>query len=271
MKLWKCVAMPACWYLNFQLSSFLQMIQPHGRGWWLLVTLKTLPAIFLALLLAGNHCSTSSCRWFLRKVCSLCSLLLCFALVYLVVKLTHFWLIVRGVEEIERPLAKSLEGWVLQQAVTGLILEGQLEQAEALCTQVNYQQAHFTCNPISLWKWEWYDLNLHVPLPCLSQVLNVSPENPAVMLSLRQVQYHCLLMANSDAVLPDPVLEHLNKAVIINPTNLGAWHVSAYTHNSSGASLSIMVHRFFCHSEWWAITVEFQAQSMKQHAFNNFI
>lgn len=46
---------------------------------------------------------------------------------------------VRCVEEIERPLAQSLEGWVLQQAVTGLMLGGRLEQAEALCSQVNYK------------------------------------------------------------------------------------------------------------------------------------
>ncbi|KAM4576471.1 tetratricopeptide repeat protein 37 [Odontesthes bonariensis] len=117
---------------------------------------------------------------------------------------------VRGVEEIERPLAQSLEGWVLQQAVTGLILEGQLEQAEALCTQV----------------------------------LNVSPEHPAVMLSLRQVQYHSLQMANSDAVLPDPVLEHLNKAVIINPTNLGAWHWLAEVYRSQGMLIqAVMAYR----------------------------
>lgn len=43
---------------------------------------------------------------------------------------------VRVVEEIERPLAQTLEGWVLQQAVSGLMLGGQLEQAEALCSQV---------------------------------------------------------------------------------------------------------------------------------------
>uniref|UniRef100_A0A8C5NI17 Tetratricopeptide repeat domain 37 n=1 Tax=Gouania willdenowi TaxID=441366 RepID=A0A8C5NI17_GOUWI len=36
---------------------------------------------------------------------------------------------------LERPLAQSLEGWVLQQAVSGLTLEGRVEQAEALCTQ----------------------------------------------------------------------------------------------------------------------------------------
>lgn len=44
------------------------------------------------------------------------------------------------VEEIERPLAQSLEGWVLQQAVAGLMLAGQLEQAEALCSQVRQAQ-----------------------------------------------------------------------------------------------------------------------------------
>uniref|UniRef100_A0A8C5ICC9 Tetratricopeptide repeat domain 37 n=1 Tax=Gouania willdenowi TaxID=441366 RepID=A0A8C5ICC9_GOUWI len=46
-----------------------------------------------------------------------------------------FLLPVRNVEELERPLAQSLEGWVLQQAVSGLTLEGRVEQAEALCTQ----------------------------------------------------------------------------------------------------------------------------------------
>lgn len=49
---------------------------------------------------------------------------------------------VRNVEEIERPLAQSLEGWVLQQAVTGLMLGGQLEQAEALCSQVRYEHTN---------------------------------------------------------------------------------------------------------------------------------
>lgn len=52
---------------------------------------------------------------------------------------------VRCVEEIERPLAQSLEGWVLQQAVTGLMLEGKLDQAEALCTQVRYKHRHTLC------------------------------------------------------------------------------------------------------------------------------
>lgn len=67
--------------------------------------------------------------------------------VCLIVQLTPSCTPVRSVEEIERPLAQSLEGWVLQQAVTGLMLGGQLEQAEALCSQVGYQHTHtFTHN-----------------------------------------------------------------------------------------------------------------------------
>uniref|UniRef100_A0A3Q3MVM9 SKI3 subunit of superkiller complex n=1 Tax=Labrus bergylta TaxID=56723 RepID=A0A3Q3MVM9_9LABR len=107
---------------------------------------------------------------------------------------------VQSVEEIERPLVQTLEGWVLQQAVTGLMLGGQLEQAEALC----------------------------------SQVLNVSPEHPAVMLSLTQVQCHHLLVANTGAVLPDSVLDQLNKTVMMNPTNVGAWHWLAEVYRSQG-------------------------------------
>ncbi|CAK6950140.1 SKI3 subunit of superkiller complex protein isoform X1 [Scomber scombrus] len=118
---------------------------------------------------------------------------------------------VRTVEEIERPLAQSLEGWVLQQAVTGLMLGGQLEQAEALC----------------------------------SQVLNVSPEHPAVMLSLRQVQCQRLLVGNDGGtVLPDSVLEQLSKTVMMNPTNLGAWHWLADVYRSQGLLVqAVMVYR----------------------------
>ncbi|XP_069034465.1 tetratricopeptide repeat protein 37 [Embiotoca jacksoni] len=117
---------------------------------------------------------------------------------------------VRNVEEIERPLAQSLEGWVLQQAVTGLMLEGQLEQAEALCTQV----------------------------------LTVSPEHPAVMLSLRQVQCQRLLLAGGGAVLPEPVLEQLNKAVAMNRTNLGAWHWLAEVYRGQGLLVqAVMAYR----------------------------
>ncbi|KAM9744682.1 tetratricopeptide repeat protein 37 [Menidia menidia] len=117
---------------------------------------------------------------------------------------------VRSVAEIERPLAQSLEGWVLQQAVTGLTLEGQLEQAEALCTQV----------------------------------LSVSPELPAVMLLLTQVQYHRILMENSGVVLSEPVLEQLNKAVIMNPSNIGAWHWLAEVYRSQGLLVqAVMAYR----------------------------
>ncbi|XP_028313048.1 tetratricopeptide repeat protein 37 isoform X2 [Gouania willdenowi] len=112
---------------------------------------------------------------------------------------------VRNVEELERPLAQSLEGWVLQQAVSGLTLEGRVEQAEALCTQV----------------------------------LNVSPEHPAVMLSLRQVQCQRLLIAS--AVLPDAVLEQLNSVVMINSSNVGAWHWLAEVYRSQGLLLQAVM------------------------------
>uniref|UniRef100_A0A7N8XEI4 SKI3 subunit of superkiller complex n=1 Tax=Mastacembelus armatus TaxID=205130 RepID=A0A7N8XEI4_9TELE len=109
-----------------------------------------------------------------------------------------------------RPLAQALEGWVLQQAVTGLMLGGQLEQAEALCTQV----------------------------------LNVSAEHPAVMLSLRQVQCQRLLLANDDTVLPDSALEQLNNAVIMNPSNIGAWHWLAEVYRSQGLLVqAVMAYR----------------------------
>ena len=63
-------------------------------------------------------------------------------------------------------------------------------------------------------------------MSALSQVLNVSPEHPAVMLSLRQVQCQRLLVAKGDTVLPESVLEQLNNSVMMNSTNVGAWHVS---------------------------------------------
>uniref|UniRef100_A0A672JN51 Tetratricopeptide repeat domain 37 n=1 Tax=Salarias fasciatus TaxID=181472 RepID=A0A672JN51_SALFA len=115
--------------------------------------------------------------------------------------------LMHAVDEIERPLAQTLEGWVLQQAVAGLMLEGRLEQAEALCTQV----------------------------------LSVSPEHPAVMLSLRQVQCQRLLMDDGGTVLPEAVLEQLNNAVMMNPTNLG-WLAEVY--RSQGLLLqAVMAYR----------------------------
>lgn len=65
------------------------------------------------------------------------------ALCLLHVRLTHFCFLVRSMEEMERPLTQALEGWVLQQAVSGLMQQGQLEQAEALCTQVEYKCSLF--------------------------------------------------------------------------------------------------------------------------------
>ncbi|XP_007562886.1 tetratricopeptide repeat protein 37 [Poecilia formosa] len=117
---------------------------------------------------------------------------------------------VRSVEETERPLTKALESWVLQQAVSGLMQQGQLEQAEALCTQV----------------------------------LNVSPEHPAVMLSLTQVQCQRLLMTGGGTVLTEQVLEQLNKVVMMNPTNLGAWHWLAEVYRSQGLLVqAVMAYR----------------------------
>uniref|UniRef100_M4AYA2 SKI3 subunit of superkiller complex n=1 Tax=Xiphophorus maculatus TaxID=8083 RepID=M4AYA2_XIPMA len=117
---------------------------------------------------------------------------------------------VRSVEEMERPLTQALEGWVLQQAVSGLMQQGQLEQAEALCTQV----------------------------------LNVSPEHPAVMLSLMQVQCQRLLMADGGTVLTEQVLEQLNKVIMMNPTNLGAWHWLAEVYRSQGLLVqAVMAYR----------------------------
>jgi len=63
------------------------------------------------------------------------------------------------------------------------------------------------------------------------QVLNVSPEHPAVMLSLRQVQCQRLLLAGPGTALPDPVLEQLHNTVMLNPTNIGAWHVSGQSNH----------------------------------------
>ncbi|XP_072289660.1 tetratricopeptide repeat protein 37 [Eucyclogobius newberryi] len=114
---------------------------------------------------------------------------------------------VRSVEDIERPLTQLLEAWVLQQSVSGLALRGELEQAEALC----------------------------------SQVLSVSPEHPAVLLSLRQVQYRRLLLANEATVLPDAVIEQLNSAVAMNPTNISAWHWLAEVYQKQGLLLQAVM------------------------------
>lgn len=114
---------------------------------------------------------------------------------------------VQNVEDIERPLAQMLEAWVLQQSVTGLVLRGELEQAEALC----------------------------------SQVLSVSPEHSTVMLSLQQVQCQRLLLATGDTALPDTVLEQLNNSVAMNPSNVSAWHWLAEVYHKQGLLLQAVM------------------------------
>ncbi|CAL8250745.1 unnamed protein product [Boreogadus saida] len=117
---------------------------------------------------------------------------------------------VRCVEEIERPLAQALEAWVLQQALAGLTLGGRLDEAEALC----------------------------------AQVLSVSPEHPAIVLSLRRVQCQRLLLAGAGTALPDTVLEQLSSSVMVNPTNLGAWHWLAELYRSQGLLIqAVMAYR----------------------------
>ncbi|KAJ0041718.1 hypothetical protein NL108_008022, partial [Boleophthalmus pectinirostris] len=117
---------------------------------------------------------------------------------------------VRAVENIEQPLAQMLEAWVLQQSITGLVFRGELDHAEALC----------------------------------SQVLSVSPEHPAVLLSLRQVQCQRLLLANEAAVLPDAVIEQLNGAVAMNSTNINAWHWLAEVYHKQGLLLpAVMTYK----------------------------
>ncbi|TNN42826.1 Tetratricopeptide repeat protein 37 [Liparis tanakae] len=141
---------------------------------------------------------------------------------------------VHRVEETERPLAQALEGWVLKQAVSGLVSGGQLEQAEALCSQVRLKHASPRRLEVAV---RSTPRRTEVRLAAFVQVLNVSPEHPAVMLSLRQVQCQRLLLAGPGTALPDSVLEQLHNTVMLNPTNLGAWHaVMAYRQSLQLAS-----------------------------------
>ncbi|XP_051981305.1 tetratricopeptide repeat protein 37 [Xyrauchen texanus] len=97
-------------------------------------------------------------------------------------------------------LAQALEGWVLQQAVTGLKQSCQYDQAETLC----------------------------------SQVLSVSPEHPVVFLMLRQVQCERLLMCEAGNCVPPAVLDQLSAAVMANLTSVSAWHWLAEVYRSQG-------------------------------------
>lgn len=62
--------------------------------------------------------------------------------------------------------------------------------------------------------------------PSVPQVLSVSPEHPAVVLQLQQLQCERLLVEKPGTALPVPVLEQLSAAVMANPTSVSAWHVS---------------------------------------------
>uniref|UniRef100_A0A673LD49 Tetratricopeptide repeat protein 37-like n=1 Tax=Sinocyclocheilus rhinocerous TaxID=307959 RepID=A0A673LD49_9TELE len=97
-------------------------------------------------------------------------------------------------------LAQALEGWVLQQAVTGLKQSSQYDQAETLC----------------------------------SQVLSVSPEHPVVFLMLRQVQCERLLLSEASNCVPLAVLDQLSAAVMANHTSVSAWHWLAEVYRSQG-------------------------------------
>uniref|UniRef100_A0A8C1N6V5 Tetratricopeptide repeat domain 37 n=1 Tax=Cyprinus carpio TaxID=7962 RepID=A0A8C1N6V5_CYPCA len=97
-------------------------------------------------------------------------------------------------------LAQALEGWMLQQAVTGLKQSSQYDQAETLC----------------------------------SQVLSVSPEHPVVFLMLRQVQCERLLLSKAGNCVPPTVLDQLSAAVMANHTSVSAWHWLAEVYRSQG-------------------------------------
>ncbi|KAI5088222.1 tetratricopeptide repeat protein 37 [Silurus meridionalis] len=107
---------------------------------------------------------------------------------------------VKSLQREDGLLAQALEGWVLQQAVSGLKQSGQYDEAEALC----------------------------------SQVLSVSPEHPAVFLLLRQVQCESLLLSGARDCIPPTVLDQLRAAVMANPTSVSAWHWLAEVYRSQG-------------------------------------
>lgn len=93
---------------------------------------------------------------------------------------------------------QSLERWSLSQAVTGLIDTGRISEAEALCTKS----------------------------------LKSNPDQPAVVLLLRQVQ--CKPLLESRKPLPDAVLEELQKTVMSNSTSVPAWQWLAHVSQSQG-------------------------------------
>uniref|UniRef100_A0A8C9VPV1 SKI3 subunit of superkiller complex n=1 Tax=Scleropages formosus TaxID=113540 RepID=A0A8C9VPV1_SCLFO len=108
--------------------------------------------------------------------------------------------------ERERPLARALEAWALQQAVSGLKQSGQPAEAEAICKQA------------------------------------LSPEQPAVFLLLRQIQCESLLLSRT--TLPSSVLEQLSSAVLANEACVQAWHWLAEVYRLQGLLVqAVMAYR----------------------------
>ncbi|KAG8504314.1 Tetratricopeptide repeat protein 37 [Galemys pyrenaicus] len=93
---------------------------------------------------------------------------------------------------------QSLDQWSLSQAVTGLVDTGRMSEAEALCTKN----------------------------------LKSNPDQPAVILLLRQVQ--CKALLESQKPLPDAVLEELQKTVMSNSSSFPAWQWLAHIYQSQG-------------------------------------
>lgn len=100
--------------------------------------------------------------------------------------------------EILKSYNQSLEKWSLSQAVTGLVDTGKTSEAESLCTKN----------------------------------LKSNPDQPAVILLLRQVQ--CKSLLESQKPLPDAVLEELQKTVMSNSTSVPAWQWLAQVYQSQG-------------------------------------
>nr|XP_004651671.2 tetratricopeptide repeat protein 37 [Jaculus jaculus]XP_044989526.1 tetratricopeptide repeat protein 37 [Jaculus jaculus]XP_044989527.1 tetratricopeptide repeat protein 37 [Jaculus jaculus] len=93
---------------------------------------------------------------------------------------------------------QSLEKWSFSQAVTGLVDTGRTSEAESLCTKN----------------------------------LKNNPDQPAVILLLRQVQ--CKSLLETQTPLPDTVLEELQKTVMSNSGSVPAWQWLAQVYQSQG-------------------------------------
>lgn len=72
------------------------------------------------------------------------------------------------------------------------------------------------------------------------QSLKSNPDQPAVILLLRQVQ--CMSLLESQKPLPDAVLEELQKTVMSNSTSVPAWQVSSLlSHVSPKSKYAVML------------------------------